>query len=87
MSTSNSSSCWQTRTNCFTSQLTGKSDGFIAANSQTGFSSTSWAGVPQVEALGVNHFEEIDVNNAEMQRKFDAIFRGEKGSYFQTDKR
>jgi pimeloyl-ACP methyl ester carboxylesterase len=83
---SNSSSCWQTRTNCFTSQLTGKSDGFIAANSQTGFSSTSWAGVPQVEALGVNHFEEIDVNNGVMQTKFAQIFDDSR-TYFFTNRR
>jgi hypothetical protein len=83
---SNSSSCWQTRTSCNTSQLTGKSDGFIAANSQTGFGSTSWAGVPNVEALGVNHFEEIDANNAVMQTKFAQIFDSQ-GTYFFTNRR
>ena len=83
---STSSSCWQTRTNCFTSQLTGKSDGFIAATSQTGFNSASWVGVPQVEALGVNHFEEIDVNNAVMQSKFAQIF-DDPLTYFSTGRR
>jgi hypothetical protein len=83
---STSSSCWQTRTNCFTSQLNGKSDGFIAATSQTGFNSTSWVGVPQVEALGVNHFEEIDVNNGIMQSKFAQIF-DTPGTYFTTGRR
>jgi hypothetical protein len=83
---SNSSSCWQTRTTCFLSQLTGQSDGFIAANSQTGFGSTSWAGVPNVEALGVNHLEEIDANNGVMKSKFEQIFDS-PGTYFFTNRR
>jgi pimeloyl-ACP methyl ester carboxylesterase len=83
---SNSSSCWQTRTSCFNSQLNGKSDGFIAANSQTGFNSTSWAGVPKIEALGVNHWEEVDANNSVMQSKFAEIFDNPL-TYFSTNRR
>jgi hypothetical protein len=83
---SNSSSCWQTRTSCFTSELNGQSDGFIPANSQTGVRSTSWLGVSQIEAFGVNHLEEIDVNNGVMQTKFAQIFDNQ-GTYFFTNRR
>ncbi len=83
---SNSSSCWQTRTSCFTSQLNGRSDGFIPANSQTGVNSTSWLGVPTVEALGVNHLEEYDAGNTVMQTKFAEIFNN-PSTYFFTNRR
>jgi pimeloyl-ACP methyl ester carboxylesterase len=84
---SSSSSCWQTRTYCITGQLNGQSDGFIPAGSQTGFGSTSWTGVPLVEALGVNHSEEHDKDNFTMQGIFRDIFTGNPVPYFQVDKR
>jgi hypothetical protein len=80
-------SCWRTVTSCYTPQMLGKSDGFIACSSQRGLGSNSWAGVPTVEAFNVNHFSEHDKDNATMESKFTAIFRGDYGGYFQTDPR
>lgn len=80
-------SCWQTVTSCYGPQMLGKSDGFIPCSSQIGLGSNSWAGVPTIEAFNVNHSNEHDVNNAEMQSKFAAIFNGTYGDYFKTDPR
>ena len=80
-------SCWQTVTSCFTSQINTPSDGFIPVASQKGEGSNSWAGVPTVEAVGVNHSEEHNVNNAKMQTTFDEIFAGTYGVYFKIEHR
>ena len=77
-------SCWQPVTYCFSTVLTGKSDGFIAAGSQAGFNSPSWAGAARVEAFDVNHFQEFDTNSSVMQGTFAAVFNGDYGGYFQT---
>jgi pimeloyl-ACP methyl ester carboxylesterase len=77
-------SCWQPVTRCVSTVLTGQSDGFIAAGSQAGFNSPSWAGAALVEAFDVSHFQELDVNNAEMQRRFAQIWNGDHGGYFLT---
>ena len=76
--------CWQPVTTCSSIVLTGQSDGFIPAGSQTGLNSTSWAGAKPVEAFDVNHFQELDVTNSKMQQIFAAIWNGEHGSYFTT---
>ena len=79
--------CWQPVTSCFSTVLTGQSDGFIAAGSQVGFNSPSWAGAARVEAFDVNHFQEFDTNSSKMQEVFGDIWNGINGGYFQTDHR
>jgi hypothetical protein len=57
----------------------GISDAFIPALSQRGDGGTSWRTgsggiITSFEAFGVNHLEEVDANNVEMQAKFSTIF-------------
>lgn len=84
-------------TTCVQVHSNGISDAFIPATSQRGDGSNSWrirAGsgtlsnpVPQIEAFGVNHFEEREANNAVMQVAFDRVLSGADGSVFRIDRR
>jgi pimeloyl-ACP methyl ester carboxylesterase len=74
----------------------GISDAFVPATTQRGNGSNSWRirnssgslsnPVPNIEVLGVNHFEERDPNNGAMQTAFDRVFSGVDGSVFRIDR-
>jgi hypothetical protein len=78
---------------CFNVHNNGISDAFIPAVSQRGDGSPSWRTgaqmVIQREALGVNHLEELDANNQEMQARFNEIFNASNGipQVFRIDRR
>jgi pimeloyl-ACP methyl ester carboxylesterase len=75
---------------CVQVHSNGLSDAFIPFVSQRGEGSNSWrvrnangnisAAVVKIEALGVNHLEELDAGNGEMQRAFSRIFLAEPSS-------
>ena len=70
-----------TLTRCVQVHSNGISDAFIPATSQRGDGSLSWrqgqSFVSTIEAFGVNHQEEVQADNAEMQSAFDKVFSGQ----------
>jgi hypothetical protein len=78
-------------TRCVQVHSSDQSDGFIPARSQRGENSPSWrngAGpVTTIEARDVNHKEEVNASNGEMNRIFDDIFDGVHGSEFLVNRR
>ena len=81
-------------TACVQVHSNGISDAYIPATSQRGDGSNSWrvrtgavsTAVVKIPALGVNHFEEIDANNATMQGIFNDIFSGNHGPQFRINR-
>lgn len=81
--------------NCVQVHSNGLSDAYIPATSQRGEGSNSWrvangavsTAVPKIEALGVNHFEEIDPNNLTMRSSFNTVFSGGIDPVFRIDRR
>ena len=79
---------------CVQVHSNGQSDGWIPATSQRGEGSNSWrvangavsTAVTKKEALGVNHFEEIDPNNAMMRTRFNEVFSGSIDPVFRIDR-
>ena len=69
-------------TACVQVHSNGISDAFIPATSQRGDGSPSWRQgggglVSRIEAMGVNHKEEVQADNATMREKFDDVFSGQ----------
>ena len=69
-------------TACVQVHSNGISDAFISATSQRGDGSPSWRQgggglVSTIEAMGVNHKEEVQADNAEMRGAFNRVFSGE----------
>ena len=82
-----------TASTCVQVHNNGISDAFIPATSQRGNGSDSWrngnTAIIQRQAPGVNHQEEVDPNNTEMQVRFNEIFlgQGDIPSVFRIDRR
>jgi pimeloyl-ACP methyl ester carboxylesterase len=79
---------------CVQVHSNGISDAYIPATSQRGDGSNSWrirngaiTSMPvfKREALGVNHFEEIDATNSMMRSRFVEIFSGSIDPVFRID--
>ncbi len=71
-----------TASTCVQVHSNGISDAFIPATSQRGDGSRSWRSgggglVSRIEAMGVNHQDEVDPDSGEMQNAFNKVFSGD----------
>jgi pimeloyl-ACP methyl ester carboxylesterase len=81
-----------TGTNCINVHNNGISDAFIPAVSQRGDGSRSWRTgsgqtITTIEAMHMNHFEELQPENQEMRDIFDRIFTGSIDEVFRINRR